>query len=60
MQKTVETIVEHPIASVIVIGCIMRGIATIITAARGNSVQPIVTFTKNMAKDVCEGVKTDG
>lgn len=58
MEKTVETIVKHPIASIIVITSIMRGIAAVIVAARGGTVQPIVLITNNIAKDLCD-VKTE-
>ena len=46
MKNTIETIVEHPIASTIVIGCILRGIASIVAAARGNSIQPVITIRR--------------
>lgn len=51
MEKTVETMVKHPIATTIIINCIVRGIATIISVARGGTVQPIILITKNIASD---------
>ena len=56
MEKTIETIVKHPIASTVVITSIARGIASIIVAARGGTVQPIVTIT-NIINDACEAKK---
>lgn len=52
MEKTVETIVKHPIASTIVITSIARGIAAIIVAARGGTIQPVVEITNNITKDL--------
>ena len=51
MSKTVETIVKHPIATTIIINCIVRGIATIIEVSRGGNIQPIIMITKNVAGD---------
>ena len=50
MKKTVEILVEHPIASTIVIGSIARGIASIVIAARGGTVQPVVVINKAAEK----------
>lgn len=54
MEKTVETIVKHPIANTIVITSIARGIATIIVAVRGGTIQPIIEITNHVTKDLCD------
>ena len=46
MKKTIEVIVEHPIATTIVIGSIARSIATIIYAVKGKPIAPVVTINK--------------
>jgi hypothetical protein len=52
MEKTVEIIIKHPIASTIVITSIARGIAAIIVAARGGTIQPIMLVTNNITKEL--------
>lgn len=40
MEKVIGVILEHPIASCIVIGTTTSGIADIITAIRGREIKP--------------------
>lgn len=47
MKDTLNKMLNHPIATVIIISGITRGIATIISAVKGNSVQPVVSITNN-------------
>ena len=46
MEKTVETLVKHPIATTLIIGSIARSIATIIYAVKGKPIGPVVTINK--------------
>ena len=50
MKSTVETLVEHPIATTIVMGSIARSIAIIIYALKGKPFAPVVTINKAAAK----------
>lgn len=54
MEKTVETIVKHPFATALIIASITRGIATIIIAVRGGNVQPAMTITNNLTKELAD------
>lgn len=52
MKEVVKTILEHPIATIIVLGSLTRGIATVVAAAKGNSVEPVVTINKSVEEQV--------
>lgn len=42
MKDLCKTALEHPFATVVVVGAVARGVATIIAAARGKPVEPVV------------------
>lgn len=42
MKELCKTALEHPFSTVIVVGAIAKGVATIITAARGKDIAPVV------------------
>lgn len=44
MKDTLNKMLNHPIATVIIISGVTRGIANIISAVKGNSVQPVVSI----------------
>lgn len=46
MEKTIDTMIKHPFATTMVITCIARSIAIVITAARGKAIWPSITVTK--------------
>lgn len=45
MSKLIETIFEHPIATVIIIAVFFNGLANVITAIRGNETKPAFSVT---------------
>ena len=52
MKDVVKTVLEHPIATIIVLGSLTRGIATIVAAAKGNSVDPVVKLDMKVPEKV--------
>ena len=42
MKDLCKTALAHPFATVVVVGAVARGVATIITAARGKPIEPVV------------------
>lgn len=42
MKDLCKTALAHPFATVVVVGAVARGVATIIAAARGKPVEPVV------------------
>lgn len=52
MKNIFESMVEHPIATVIVIGSIARGIATIIATLKGDVIEPIVKVVQEKREEV--------
>ena len=47
MKDLCKTALEHPFSTVIVVGALARGVATIIAAARGKPVEPVVSMKIN-------------
>lgn len=45
LDETIKSIVEHPIATTIIVGSVMNGIAKIIAAARGIDTKPVMNVT---------------
>ena len=52
MNDIIETVLRHPIASVIVIGVTASGIADIIRAKKGVAGEPFIRITVNKTKNV--------
>ena len=42
MKDLCKTALEHPFATVAIVGAVARGVATIIAAARGKPIEPVV------------------
>lgn len=51
MKDTLNKMLNHPIATVIIISGVTRGVANIISAVKGNDVQPVVSITGLESKD---------
>lgn len=45
LNETVESMLRHPIASTMIIGSIINGVVRIISAAKGNKVEPNTVIT---------------
>lgn len=50
MKDILESMIRHPIATVIVIGSVSRGISTIIATLKGEVIEPIVNVVVNEKK----------
>lgn len=49
MKDVVETILNHPIASLLVIGAVSFGVADVIRAVKGTRTEPMVNLSVNKA-----------
>lgn len=45
MKDIIKMVVNHPIASILVIGSTCNGISNIISAAKGTGVKPMIDIT---------------
>jgi len=50
MSKTVEKILEHPIATMFIVTTILGNIADIVSAAKGKEPKPFITISVNKHK----------
>lgn len=50
MKETIKNMLNHPIATIFIIGATTRGIANIISAAKGNDIQPMISVTTSETK----------